>query len=805
MKKKILSLLTAFAMVFGIIAAPFTSASAAETSNVNSGKSVANTPVDQYYEGTQKPRTDKDAPTDADNATTTSKIKLHKIVMESENFKEWKPELNRTNGGEITDIAKFFGTGSKEVENVRFEVYKEVASNYEAKTGETVVEGSALKAANNNFEKIDTNKKYLLVAEKDTKATGTDEIDLESKLDKDDAQKVKPTKFIIVENLEKSTYKTQDGKTISKVGHAIPALIELPATIMGGPVLHLYPKNTESIPQIDKNFAKGKNGNGLEKAEGNFDDSYKGTEVGEVQDINVGAAYENYNKKKMVAKAQVGKVVPYEVKTKIPGGTDYKRLVWNDTMDNGLTYNKDLAVSKSYDKDNIVTTEDGKKNITTGIQLFKLNAEGQRDGESVALTKDTDYTIFEDDRGFELKFTTEGLNKVAAITKGKTPADAEIVLTYTATLNGKAIVDKPENNDIKFEYGNKPKEDVKPKEGKPVNKKIVVKKTWGANGDNQITDEDKDVVVVYTLQKKNGEDWENVESVTKKFVKKGTAIDQNAFDHTFENLDDNSTYRVVERVSGYKPENTEFTNGQTTYKNVKDKENPNPLNPTEPKVVSGGKKFVKTDDKEAKNRLMGAKFFVKNSEGKYLYAKETSSEKVKAAKKDLDDKIDAYNKLSAEEQKGETGKTKKTEIDQAQENYNKVFRENAIGYEWKAAPGQSEEDKRVVLTSDAQGRFEITGLAYAKGYKLEEKEAPEGYAKTSDVEFEIKQGSYTTDDVNITYKKEGQTNNDAKQVINKNLTIPQTGGIGSLIFIVAGAAIMIGAFVAYKKSQAVEA
>ena len=799
MKNKLFSIFTALAMVLGILVSPFTSAMAAGTSNVNSGKSEANTPVDQYYEGTQKPRTDADAPANAENATTTSKIKLHKIVMDSEDFKTWEPEKNRTNGGEITDIKKFFGDKSKEVEGVHFEVYKELASDDKVEDGATVVEGSALKAANNNFDKIDTTKRYLLVKEANTKTGGTDDIDLTSDLKKGDDGEVKPTKFIIVENLEKSTYKTEDGKTISKVGHAIPALIELPATIMGGDVLHLYPKNTESIPQIDKNFAKGTNGNGLEKAEGNFDDSYRGTEAGEVTDINAGAAYENYNKKKMVAKAQVGKVVPYEVKTKIPGGTDYKRLVWNDTMDNGLTYNKDLAVSKSYDKDNIVTTEDSKKNITTGIQLFKLNAEGKREGESIALAKDTDYTIFEDDRGFELKFTTDGLNKVAAITKGKTPADAEIVLTYTATLNGKAIVDTPENNDIKFEYGNKPKEDVEPKEGNPKDNKIVVKKTWGANGDNQITDEDKDVVVVYTLQKKVDGNWENVESVTKKFVKNDGVIDQNAFNHEFTGLTDTDTYRVVERVSGYKPENTEFNNGETTYKNVKDEENPKPLNPTEPKVVSGGKKFVKTDDKEAKNRLMGAKFFVKNSKGEYLVAKTTDSDAVAAAKKSLDQKISEYNNMTAEEQKGKDGIDKKAEIDAAQENYNKVFRENAIGYTWDK---NAAEDTRVLLTSDAQGRFEITGLAYAADYELEEKEAPEGYAKTSNVKFEIKKGSYTTDDVNITYNKEGQKENDAKQVINKNLTIPQTGGIGSLIFVVAGLAIMAGAYAAYRKSQA---
>ncbi|MDU1707814.1 MAG: pilin N-terminal domain-containing protein, partial [Anaerococcus vaginalis] len=106
MKHKILSFLTAFAMVFGIVAAPFVNASA-----------------DQYYKGTQKPTTKEGAPADEAEASTTSTLDNHKIVMDSADLANWDPEQNRTNGGKITEIKKFFGEKSKEVANVYFEVY----------------------------------------------------------------------------------------------------------------------------------------------------------------------------------------------------------------------------------------------------------------------------------------------------------------------------------------------------------------------------------------------------------------------------------------------------------------------------------------------------------------------------------------------------------------------------------------------------------------------------------------------------------------------------------------------------------
>ncbi|HFV0785594.1 TPA: SpaA isopeptide-forming pilin-related protein, partial [Streptococcus agalactiae] len=123
-------------------------------------------------------------------------------------------------------------------------------------------------------------------------------------------------------------------------------------------------------------------------------------------------------------------------------------------------------------------------------------------------------------------------------------------------------------------------------------------------------------------------------------------------------------------------------------------------------------------------------------------------------------------------------------------------------YEWVA---DKKADNVVKLISNAGGQFEITGLD--KGtYGLEETQAPAGYATLSgDVNFEVTATSYskgaTTD---IAYDK-GSVKKDAQQVQNKKVTIPQTGGIGTILFTIIGLSIMLGAVVIMKKRQSEEA
>lgn len=684
MKQKILSFLTAFAMVFGIIAAPFTSANAAE-------------------------------------ATETKSVTIHKILLTKDAL-EKHDKYKKYNGNQIKDIKDFFGdTKAKEIDGVYFKLQK---------LNDGVADAD-----------IDVTKdeQWTDVEGKDGKTEGGAGLTL-------DTTGLKGT-YRIVEDLTKSTYKGDDGELLA-ASKAVPTLLTLPITNNEGIVeaAHVYPKNTQEKPEIDKNFASN-------------------NDLGTVEDKNgnqkSGAAYENYQKEKATATANLGKKIPYEVKTKIKKDSKYKKLVWNDKMTKGLTYQKDLKI--------------------TSDQLTGENA----------LTAD-DYFVTETDRGFTLVLKKSGLTKVENAAKA---GEVEIKLTYSAKINGEAVVDKPELNDIALDYANKPGKDSEPKKFTPGKKEITMKKSWDVTGDQTVTEADKNVVAYFTLQKKNAEGkWEDVKTVEK------TSKEQ--FTVKFDKLDPNGTYRIVESVKGYEAEYKTYNpeTGEIEIVDHKDTDNPDRLNPTEPKVQLGGRKFVKTNNEDKKSakleRLEGAVFYVKNGEGKdakYLVAKDEDSKTVIAdAKKALDKAVEEYNALTAEEQKGETGKAKKDAIDKAQETYNKAIKENVSEYTW----GEKNDPNVVELTSDGEGRFEIKGLEYGT-YYLEEKTAPKGYAKLqSPEEFEVKEGSYASTDKDLQYNKDNADNGYGLQIKNKNVSIPQTGGIGSIIFVIAG--LMIMGLAAYK-------
>lgn len=681
MKHKILSFLTAFAMVFGIVAAPFVNASAAE-------------------------------------ATETKSVTIHKILLTKEALDAH--DKDKKYDGKEVDIKTFFHADAKEIDGVYFKLQKlndgvadaDIDVTNDAQW--TDVEGQAGKTGS---QKDAEGKKVEGFKLTTTGLKGT---------------------YRIVEDLEKSTYKGDDGELLA-ASKAVPTLLTLPITNDEGIVedAHVYPKNTQEKPEIDKNFAAN---NGL------------GTVEDKNSNKDAGAVYDNYDKDKATATADLGKSVPYEVKTKIKKDSKYKKLVWNDKMTKGLTYQKDL----------------------------KVNGAG--------LTAD-DYFVTETDRGFTLVLKESGLTKVENAAKEK---DVEITLTYSAKINGEAVVDQPELNDIALDYANKPGKDSEPKEFTPGKKEITMKKSWDVTGDQTVTEADKGVTAYFTLQKKNAEGkWEDVETVEK--------TDKDNFEVTFSNLDENGTYRIVESVKGYEAEYMEYnpTTGEIEIKDHKDTDNPEKLNPTEPKVQLGGRKFVKTNNEEKDSakleRLAGAEFYVKNADDKYLVAAKKDAKAVTDAKAELDAAVEAYNELSAEDQKGDKGTAAKKSINDKQDAYNKAFVANATEYTW----GEKDDPNVVVLTSDAEGRFEIKGLEYKAGYKLEEKTAPKDYAKLqSPEEFEVKDGSYASTDAELQYNKDNADNGYGLQIKNKNVSIPQTGGIGSIIFVVAG--LMIMGLAAYK-------
>ena len=691
---RILSFLTAFAMVIGVLVAPFTSANAKEV-------------------------TDPESPTT--EATETESVTIHKILLTKAALDAHDKD-KKYDGNEIQNIKDFFGdTNAKEIDGVYFKLQK---------LNDGVADADI---------DVTNDDQWTDVEGKDGKTKDGKGLKLDTKGLKG--------KYRIVEDLTKSTYKGDDGELLA-ASKAVPTLLTLPITNNNGYVkdAHVYPKNTQEKPEIDKNFGADNDLTTVEDKNSNQ---------------KSGAAYENYAKEKATVTANLGKTIPYEVKTKIKKDSHYKKLVWNDNMTKGLTYQKDLKV------------------------------------EGAGLTAD-DYFVTETDRGFTLVLIESGLTKVENAAKA---GDVEITLTYSAKINGEAVVDKPELNDIALDYANKPGKDSEPKEFTPGKKEITMKKSWDVTGDQTVTEADKGVTAYFTLQKKNDKgEWEDVKTVEK--------TEKDDFTVTFNELDENGTYRIVESVKGYEAKYMEYNpaTGEIEIKDHKDTDNPEKLNPTEPKVQLGGRKFVKTNNEEKDSakleRLAGAEFYVKNADGKYLVAAKKDAKAVTDAKAALDEAVKAYNDLSAEEQKGQKGTDAKNLINDKQKEYNDAFVANATEYTW----GEKGDANVVVLTSDAEGRFEIKGLEYKAGYELEEKTAPKGYAKLqSNEKFEVKDGSYESTDAELQYNKDNADNGYGLQIKNKNVTIPQTGGIGSLIFIVAGLAIMAVAFVAMKKKNALEA
>lgn len=713
---------------------------------------------------------------------TTNTVTLHKLVMNADELKNWDQDgkiKEWYDGSQDKDqlVAKLGANHSAhEVAGVYFAWQK--VGNEKVGDKDQYIKGSLVKGVMTPTFDGDELQFTTNIDEAFGGETGPNGI-------KFDTSKLKG-EFKIQEIPEKSSYVGDNQEQITD-SKAVPVEITLPLINNDGPVTdaHVYPKNTEEKPEIDKNFQKDK---GLEAAKGFANQDL----------INAGADYENYQKKKATAEAEIGKKIPYEVKTKIPAKSKLKTAYWSDEMTEGLQYNNDLKV-------------------TIG------GAEAKAD---------VDYTVTTDKNtnGFRIELTDAGFKKVNGQDK-----DTEVVLTYSATVKSITVVDIPEANDITFHYGNnKPGKGNTPIPTKPNdNGELTVKKTWAdgapAAGEwaefklvNAQTGEEIGRVKFET--NKNGEKLETTTTYTpnkdykpignEKTITGPTEKTEqgNVWSFTWAGLDKEIQYKVVEDNNMNQTAHFEKNEkGEIKITNNKDN-NPKPLNPTEPKVVTGGKKFVKTNDKKGNElkRLAGAEFYVKNSAGKYLITKEQNTTKISTAKTDLENAVKAYNELSAEDQKGQKGTDAKNLIDQKQVAYNKAIKENASAYDW----GEKNDANVVVLTSDTQGRFEITGLAYGE-YKLEEKTPPAGFAKRNDVDFTVAKGSYDGKKLNeakdgfleeaaadhIQYNEDNTDNNYGLQVENKTVTIPQTGGMGTVLFTIVGISLMAGAVVAMKRNR----
>ena len=107
----------------------------------------------------------------------------------------------------------------------------------------------------------------------------------------------------------------------------------------------------------------------------------------------------------------VGSVVGFKLTSKVPAmdGYDTYKYIVNDTMSNGLTFNNDVAVTIG------------------GVEY-------------------TDFTVAQDGQSFTITF---------ANLKGQT-VGAAVVITYSATINEKALTTDKETNTVNLQYSNDP-------------------------------------------------------------------------------------------------------------------------------------------------------------------------------------------------------------------------------------------------------------------------------------------------------------------------------------------------------------
>ena len=80
---------------------------------------------------------------------------------------------------------------------------------------------------------------------------------------------------------------------------------------------------------------------------------------------------------------------------------------------------------------------------------------------------------------------------------------------------------------------------------------------------------------------------------------------------------------------------------------------------------------------------------------------------------------------------------------------------------------------------------------------------PEGYAKIEPKEFVVSSGSYHGGgSTEILYDPNGGDKGPTGlRIPNREVTIPQTGGIGTVIFTVVGIGLVAGAFIILRKNR----
>lgn len=129
----------------------------------------------------------------------------------------------------------------------------------------------------------------------------------------------------------------------------------------------------------------------------------------------------------------------------------------------------------------------------------------------------------------------------------------------------------------------------------------------------------------------------------------------------------------------------------------------------------------------------------------------------------------------------------------------------AVGEYLQADYSWGPKDSARVFTSGTDGRFEVKGLAYGS-YSLEEIKAPEvdgvQYRLLGEpVPFTVDANSYYSDPMAISDPDADPTAAAAEIINRPEMRLPQTGGMGTLLFSILGLSLMGTSAKLYKKSE----
>ena len=812
-KRKILSLIMALVMLVGVFS-PLT----AFANNATEPDPVVTPPTGKLVESQLWDET-KDGKR---SNTTTTKVNIYKLTTK-ENYSKgapWKHTGGKIDPKGLTgEDAKLYPTLGKEVKALKgaqFTFYK--INGTDDVENEKILE--LLKANSAKFETVEQMNNLISkgaqnldasAADKDLKEIGKNKLALAKGTGLTDGHTADTTaEGLATVELTDGYYWVVESKIPEKITGqiAVPFGLTLPLvnTTDVGEIkkgtrylkeLFIYPKNIETDKvKIDKNHAK------YDAVNKKWVDQNGDA----IADADLGADYKKYEETKKTVSAELGKKVPYDSKTEIPRNYKFETFSWQDVMSEGLTYNKDLKVTIDYTKKNA----QGADEAVTGEVFIDTTANPKVNASLVTREKDNGFDI-KVVKPTESKNNTDTEKAILKLVEYLKNGPVTFHFSYSATVNKNTVVDKPETNSITYTPG-EPNGGGKVTTG--TDKSIIVNKTWGDGTEKPTVKE-----VTYYLEDKDGKGVASITLKEKDNYTEGTELEAGPgikfvvgskwYSGKFTGLKENTEYTVREAVVGYDPTYNAPATDMGGILNINNKSNPDTLKPTEPVVENHGRKFVKYDQLDETKRLAGAEFVVKNNndtypdfKGKYLVAKTSTkadADKVnlETTKKALDTAIENYNKLSADEQKGQAGTTAKENIDKAQQAYNKAFKEAANAYTW------GEKKDAVVFVSDSKGGFEVTGL-YAGKYQLEEIKAPAGYAlNDAAVDFEVKHGTYKSAEgkTELEYTSTEETGDYGLKIANKKMTIPQTGGIGTVLFTVVGIGLMAGAVMAMKKNR----